>query len=300
MISFIITSYKEPETIKVALSRILDKSHNNLPENCEIITVIPDEPTIQAAQEAIMQYKFNNWVNIKDPFLGKPYALNLAFQKAQGEIWILTDGDVYIENDSVPKLLEVLNSNENIAGVSGHPICEDDRRTLFGYWGRLLSNTAHKGRLSANKKGDPYLLSGYLMAIRKLDFQIPDGVLDDAYITYKLVENGFKVRYASQAKVIVKYPQNFNDFMKQKVRNLIGFKYTAQKINIKDISKQRSLTSEFKYFFVPLQFAQSSKEVFYSCLLYPVRLLIWIKTFYTVKFSKSSMTKVWQRVESTK
>ena len=43
---------------------------------------------------------------IRDPRKGKPYALRMAFKKAKGDIFILTDGDTYFEKDAVKELLK--------------------------------------------------------------------------------------------------------------------------------------------------------------------------------------------------
>lgn len=300
MNTIILTSFKEPETIKIALERILDKEFGNRLPNTEILAVIPDEATINAAKETFDKFKFDNWKIVKDLMMGKPSALNLAFKEARGDIWIFTDGDVYLEKDALTELLSVFKENKDIGGVSGQPVNREPKKTLFGYWGHLLSSTMNKGRTQANKKGSPYLMSGYLMATRKLDFEIPDGVLDDAYITYKLAEHGYKIRYAPKARVVVTYPKGINDFINQKVRNLVGFKYSVRGIQIKGISKQRSFASELKNFFLPLQYATSFRELIFSLFLYPVRLFIWIKAFYIARYKKPHIIKLWKRVESTK
>ena len=112
MISIIITAYKEPNTVGRCIESIINQQ---IKDKFEIIVVCPDEET---KKEAL---KFKNIKHIQDPGLGKPTALNLAFKEAMGDILILTDGDVFLEKESINKILIQFN-NKNVGAVSGHPI----------------------------------------------------------------------------------------------------------------------------------------------------------------------------------
>ena len=96
MISIIITAYKEPKTISKAINSILS---NKINEKYEILIVAPDKETLDIAK------RFENVRILKDKGEGKPSALNLAVSKSKGDILILTDGDVYVSNDSLNFLI---------------------------------------------------------------------------------------------------------------------------------------------------------------------------------------------------
>src|SRR3989344_6326490 len=100
-ISILITSFKEPKTIGKAIESFLSQ---NL-KNYEIIVSAPDKETL----EVVKKYsKINNNVRfIKDKGEGKPSALNKLFRIAKGEILILSDGDVYVSNNSVNYYVKV-------------------------------------------------------------------------------------------------------------------------------------------------------------------------------------------------
>ena len=107
MISIIITSYKEPKTIGKAINSIL----KNKLQNYEILVTAPDNKTLEAAR-VFKEHKnikiFRDQGNksaalklLKDQGKGKSAALNLAVSKAKGNILILTDGDVFIDDNSI-------------------------------------------------------------------------------------------------------------------------------------------------------------------------------------------------------
>ena len=101
MLTIILTTYKEPRTIGKAIEQILA---NTLPEDYEILVTAPDDETLDVAK----QYAEKNpkIKTIKDAGQGKPSALNMVFEKAKGDILVLTDGDVYISENSIPELLK--------------------------------------------------------------------------------------------------------------------------------------------------------------------------------------------------
>jgi len=138
MISIIITAYKEEKTIAKAIEQFLK---NKISDKSEILVLAPDEQTLEIAKKLKVK-------TIKDPGKGKPAALNLAFQKAKGDILILTDGDVFIDENALSSLLAPFQ-DKNIGAVSGHPISLNPKDNLLGYWSHTLTRIAHLRRLKA-------------------------------------------------------------------------------------------------------------------------------------------------------
>jgi cellulose synthase/poly-beta-1,6-N-acetylglucosamine synthase-like glycosyltransferase len=313
MISVIITSFKEPKTIRKCISSIGDRKYSGIPNPFEIIQVSPDELTLkQGKKEA---YKLGltkrQYVQVRDPKKGKPYALKMALEKAKGEIVILTDGDVYFEENAVRELLKPFE-NKNVGGVSGRPVSQDSKLDKYGYWGHLLSDSADHRRKKQMEKveGKDYYvseenffpMSGYIMAIRNLDFDIPSNVLsDDAYISYTLRNMGLDIAYAPKAVCYVKYPTNLKDYYKQKVRSLGGFKQ-LKRMGVFERDKQsRSFLIELPYSIFVLRYAENVEEFFWSLLLFPVRLITWVRILWERDILKKDMPKGgWERIESTK
>ncbi len=312
MISIIITSWKEPNTIGKCIKCIADKKYSGLNTDFEIIQLSPDQETLDAGFKASKELKLSpqEYIQIQDPRKGKPSALKLAFKKAKGDIWILTDGDTHFEKDSVKYILEPFENRE-VGGVSGRPVSGDSKGNMMGYWGHLLSDAGHHRRVNTmnTKEGNYYLssksffpMSGYIMAVKKINFDIPSNVLsDDAYISYSIRNIGKQIAYAPNAKCYVKYPTNIKDYYKQKVRSLGGFIQLKQFGVFKKDKQSRSIFIELKYIFFVLRYATNIKEFTWSLLLFPIRLITWLRIFWERVILKKDMPKLgWERIESTK
>lgn len=278
----------------------------------EILQLSPDNETLEAGLKAAKNLGLSEseYIQIQDPKKGKPFALKMALKKAKGDMLIFTDGDTYFEKDSIKYLLEPF-VNREVGGVSGRPVSSDSRNTMMGYWGHLLSDAAHHRRIRtiSNRQDNYYIsdktffpMSGYIMATRNYDFDIPQNILsDDAYISYFIRNLGKEIAYAPLAKSYVKYPTNLNDYYKQKVRSLGGFIQLERLGIFKKDKQSRSFWIEIGYAFFVFSYAKGLKEFVWSLLLFPIRLMTWIRIFWERVILKKDMPESgWERIESTK
>lgn len=312
-LTIIITAYREEKTIKKALESICDPDYSGYYKDLQLITVIPDKETNNIASQEIPKHKNIKWTKINDPGNGKPTALNLAFQKAKGEVIILTDGDVYLEKASI-NLIAKAFKNPKVMGATGRPISANPRTNFFGYISHLLADAAHHKRLTTLKgirsgrsrvfigsKSNFFVLSGYILGMRNLQLQLPeDTLVDDAYISYVLLSKGGKLEYLPDAKVYVNYPTNLKDWYLQKLRAVGGYVQLWKYGVISKDNKVRNFWKEIEYFWFPIKYAKSIKEFLWSLMLYPMRMLMWIIIFYQQRIRHKSLEELWVRVESTK
>lgn len=313
MISVIITSFKEPKTIGKCIRCIADRKYSGLTSPFEIIQVSPDELTLKAGKKEanILGLSKHEYRHVIDPHKGKPTALKMALEKAKGDIIILTDGDTFFERNAVTELIKPFE-NKKVGGVSGRPISQDNKNNVFGYWGHLLSDAGDHRRSHTMKKivdksyyiseNTLFPMSGYIMAIRNLEFDIPKNVLsDDAYISYTLRNMDLDIAYAPKAVCYVKYPTNLKDYYKQKVRSLGGFKQLEKFGVFKKDKQSRSFFIELQYAFYVFKYAKNFNEFVWSIYLFPIRLITWIKILWERVILKKDMgEKGWERIESTK
>lgn len=312
MISIIITSWKEPNTIGKCIKCIADREYSGLNGEFEILQVSPDKETLDAGKDTASDLKLSSkeYIQIQDPQKGKPFALKLAIKQAKGDIFIFTDGDTYFEKDSIKYLLQPFEDKE-IYGVSGRPISSDSRDNMMGYWGNLLSDSGHHRRskqmnlvegkeyYKSNKNFFP--MSGYIMATRIFDFDIPNDVLsDDAYISYSIRNIEKHIAYAPNAKCYVKYPKTLKDYYRQKVRSIGGFIQLEKYGVFKRDKQSRSFLIELLYTFFVLRYPKNLREFIWSLTLFPIRLLTWLKIYWERVIIKKDFSKTWVRVESTK
>ncbi|HKL16913.1 MAG TPA: glycosyltransferase family 2 protein [Patescibacteria group bacterium] len=286
MISVIITSANEKKTLLKALNRVIKNLKELTLENWEILIVSPDKESGEMVKDINNpKIKF-----LKDKGEGKPAALNQAFKKVTGDLIILTDGDVYIEDKSIYYILNLLNK-KNVGAVTGRPVSILKKSNIFGYWSYFLTNAAHQMRL----KNNSFPCSGYLYGIKNVIPEIPENSLaDDGVITKKLRDKGLRVKYQPKAIVYVKYPNNFKDWLKQKVRSTGGY---LQDQTSKDRSFFQEIRQGIKLFF---SYPNNLKEYFWTFLLYLGRIYLWLLIFWNIKIKNKDFKKIWQRIESTK
>ncbi|MEP7104161.1 MAG: glycosyltransferase [Candidatus Dojkabacteria bacterium] len=306
MISILLTAWKEERTVGKAIECLVKKEYSGIPDDFELLLVAPDEETANAAQAKVKELGVENkYTYVKDKCEGKPRALNMLFEMTKGDILILTDGEVFFEPNAVKELLNILESDKTLGGVSGRPIAFNDRKSeIFGYWAHLQADAVHKMRLDRDKSKTKFFpISGYIMAIKNFKYHFPEDLfLDDAYLSYVIYNHGFKIGYAPEARVLVKYPTNWSDFIKQKFRSLIGFEQLWKYEIIKPETKSRSFWQEVAYFWYPLTYSRNLKEFIWSIAYYPIRLYLWVRNRAgrdLVRNAKS-IRDVYVRTETTK
>jgi cellulose synthase/poly-beta-1,6-N-acetylglucosamine synthase-like glycosyltransferase len=296
MLSIVITSFNEPKTIGKAITSFVMQK---IPEKYELYVVAPDKPTLDVARTHRRRNK-----NIKlfvDPGKGKSYALNLLLPKLKGGVIILSDGDVYVSEKSVSELIGAFK-DPKVGCVTGRPVSTDNRNTLFGYWSHLLCDAgAHEARMRRAKKGKFLECSGYLWAFRNnILNEFPKDVAEDTIIPYLFAEKGYKIAYIPQAKVYVKYPTNLHDFVEQKKRTAKGHETLSKYVDIYKFPRTKSFLNEIKEGYTALFYPRTIKEIYWTLLLFPLRLYIWILVFFHTKVKKQHYQDAWKRVESTK
>jgi len=292
MISIIITSYKEPKTIGNAISAILK---NNLKEKFEILVTAPDKETLNAAKKYSKKNK--NISLIQDRGEGKSAALNLSVSKAKGDLLILTDGDVYIGENSLNYLLEPFK-NKQIGAVSGNPISLDSRKNMLGFWAYVLTNIANERRKNAERLNQSFFCSGYLFAIRKFLFPrlSKDLLSEDGFISNEVYKKNFKITHSEKSKVFIKYPTTFKDWIIQKKRSAGGYNQIKKLTGV----EMRSFKKESLGAFGLFKYVSNLRELFWLFTLFISRVYLWALIYRDINLKKKSHKEIWKRVESTK
>ena len=291
MISIIITAFKEPMTIGKAIEQI---AKQKVPKS-EILVLAPDKETLDSAKQA--GKKIKNIKIIKDSGEGKPSALNLAIEKARGEILILTDGDVYVDKGALVKLLEKFK-DEKVGAVSGRPISVNSRSNKYGYWANILTKTADERRREALRRKKRFFCSGYLFAIRKILFPKLDKRIlsEDGFVSHCVYEKGYKIEYSDEARVFVKYPDNFKDWINQKKRSAGGYNQIRKLLN----AEMRSFRKESSGLLWILKQAKDLTQIIWTIELFIARVYLWTLIYRDINLRRKSHKEIWVRIDSTK
>jgi cellulose synthase/poly-beta-1,6-N-acetylglucosamine synthase-like glycosyltransferase len=290
-ISILVTAFREAETLPAALDTLLPQAAEF---GAEILVICPDDETATAAAQ------FPQVRVLRDPAKGKPHALNLALAETQNHLVVMTDGDVWIDQGALSALLLPFHDPDTGA-VSGRPISISSRNTMLGYWSHLLTDAgAHAERMKRDDKGQFFVCSGYLYAVRHdLISEIPeDALAEDAVVSHLIGEQGYRIRYAPNARVFVRYPTTYEDWLRQKVRSAGGY---AQPIIASSRLRMRSFWHEAILGSVrALRYARGMREFLWTCSLFAARLHLWFLILWRVRIQRQPLSQLWQRAETTK
>lgn len=293
MLTILITAFREAATIGQAIEAFL----HQLPQDAEILVVSPDPETTAVVDGYAARYPAVR--HVADPQRGKPTALNAGLKAAQGDIVVLSDGDVFVAEDALVPLLAPFQDPETGA-VSGHPFSVSPRDTMLGYWSYLLTEGIHQIRLNRDRAGDFLVCSGYFFAFRRaLINHVPeDALAEDAVISHLIAQQGYRIRYAPDAHVFVKFPATYRDWLRQKVRSAGGY---AQDYVRQSPVRMRSAWLEILYGTrLALRYPRHLREFPWTLLLFAARLHLWLLVFVNVRLLRRPLDVLWQRVETTK
>jgi cellulose synthase/poly-beta-1,6-N-acetylglucosamine synthase-like glycosyltransferase len=293
-LSVIITAFREPGTVGRAVEAFLPQ----LPPDAELLVVCPDPETTAVARA---------WADrdprvrhVTDPQRGKPAALNWGLARARGELVVLSDGDVFVAPDALASLVAPFE-DPAVGAVSGRPVSLSPRGTVLGYWSHLLTEAgAHQTRLARDRAGAFLVCSGYLFAFRRaLVTRVPeDALAEDAVLSHLIARQGYRVRYAPRARVFVKYPTTYRDWLRQRVRSAGGY---AQKYVRQSPVRMRSARLEILHGTpLALRYPRNAREFLWTLLLFAARLHLWLLVWVNVRLLRRPLTALWQRVETTK
>jgi cellulose synthase/poly-beta-1,6-N-acetylglucosamine synthase-like glycosyltransferase len=226
---------------------------------------------------------------------GKSSALNLIIKNAQSEIIVQTDGDVVLGKGAVNYLVKHFD-NPKIGGVSGNPIPIIPEDSMFYDWTVMSYRKSGELREKESKAGTFWHMSGYLLAFRKKALpSVPfaKGAVD-AWMGRIIHDNGYKMVYEPEAKVLVKAPLNATDFVAQKARVRAGYSFMIQKTG----KAPRTLGKEI--FWLPRELIRVPITRWHKFIASGfVYLYAWLKGKYLAKKNKS-LQQIWKTPESTK
>jgi len=290
-VTLLINAYKEPAVSKALEAALNQKTRHHY----EVILSAPDKETLSIADK----YKNKNLTVFKDPGKGKSYAINLLLPKISTDILILTDGDVFISDDAVENITNLFFYPE-IGCVTGRPVPVETRETKYGYWANFLFNAAHDLRLKLHKHQSFIECSGYLFAFRKEKItRFPIDVAEDTIIPYFFWRKGYKIGYAD-AKVYVKNPNNWTDWIKQKIRTTKSHENIGNYVDVKMTPQVKTFKTELKGFIDLIRHPQSFKECLWAIELAFSRLYMWSRFYLDRLFKIKRYGDAWERIESTK
>ena len=294
MIDIIITSYNEPKATLRAVNTFLEQTKR---KDLRITVVDPFQEVEEFLRKNIKDKRFNFYL---DPGEGKSYALNLLFQELgsdnKEDIFISTDGDVHVSDNAIEEI-EKSFKDKQVGVVTARPVAIDSRNTKYGYWSHLVFDGIDKVRKKLSKNKKFFEASGYLFAIRKaVIFDFPIEASEDSVIAYLFWKKGYKIKYLPQIEVYVKNPDNWKDWLIQKIRNVKGHE-NLDKI-FPDMPRTKSFFNEIKQgTLFAIRYPNNIKEIFWTKQLFAARLYLYLISFKQLR-KKQKYSDGWREQET--
>lgn len=290
-IDIIITSYNEPKATLRAIGAFLNQ---NIKREFRIIVCDPFPEVRDFLKKNVKDKRVSFFL---DPGEGKSYALNLLFNKLSREkddIFILTDGDVYVSKNVVSEIIKAFE-DKDIGCITGRPVSIDSRENKYGFWQNVAFAGIDKVRRKLSKENRFFEASGYLFAIRKgIISEFPLDGCEDGIISYLIWKKGYKIKYLPEAEVYVKNPSNWKDWLAQKIRNIKGHENYSKLFP--NMPRTKSFWNEIKEgaFFAILQ-PRNFQQFIWTIELYFARLYLYMKAFKELR--KQAYSDGWRETE---
>lgn len=287
MISIIITAYKNPESTKECIKRIVNQEKFN--EDFELIVACPDEPTKRVIMEYKRKYpKIIKYVKQED-YCPKNQLMNEIFQIARGKILIWTDGNKFFERDAI-KLLIAPFRDERVGIVGGRIISMNSKDTKYGFWAHLLTTGLHRMRKKRFSKNAFIEHTANILAFRSgIINKIPFDVAEGSIISFLIFNKGYKTIYLENAIVHVKYPETLIEFFKQRAR--------SAKAHMELMGYMKNSHVKYHNFYNEVLFHASKKtlgNLFQFLSFMSFMIFVQLRAFFSLRIRKNHYYPVWE------
>ncbi|MBP1908198.1 glycosyltransferase [Methanolobus bombayensis] len=217
-VSIVIPAYNEELVIEERLKNLAE----SYPKDKMEIIVSNDgsnDSTKDIAKKALDDYALNGKV-ITHERSGVNKAINRGIEQSFNEIVVITGADGLFDENTIPDLMAVLTSSDDIGAVSGDMITYSEGDTLFS-----KSESAYRsiyGRICTWESNlhSTYCFNGAVVAFKKKaasSLNTRRGA-DDASMALSVIRNGYKCKYVPSAKFYELVPHEFSEQRRQKIR----------------------------------------------------------------------------------
>ena len=236
-VSVIIPAYNEEKVIAKSIESILNQTYKNI----ELIVV--DDGSTDNTSLVVQKYTYFPFVKLyKKPNGGKAKAINYGIERASGELIMVVDADSKLQKDAI-ELMAVYFEDPEIAAVAGSVFVSNQNNIIT-----KLQALEYIEGLNMVRNGQAFLklvniIPGPIGMFRKkalydVGLYDDDTFAEDCDVTLKLISQGYKIDFESDAIAKTEAPENIFDLIKQRYRWTRGI--------LQAIKKHRKLLWNFK------------------------------------------------------
>ncbi|WP_407282783.1 glycosyltransferase [Methanolobus sp. WCC1] len=217
-VSIIIPAYNEEKVIESRLKNLASSYPLELME----VIVSNDgstDSTERIALEAIRKSSLHGKV-ITHERSGVNKAINRGIELSTNDIVVITGADGLFDKNTIPDLMSVLTSSDEIGAVSGDMITYAEGDTLFSKSESAYRSIYGKICTWESNVHSTYCFNGAVVAFKKKaasSLNARRGA-DDASMALSVIRNGYKCKYVPSAKFYELVPHEFSEQRKQKIR----------------------------------------------------------------------------------
>jgi cellulose synthase/poly-beta-1,6-N-acetylglucosamine synthase-like glycosyltransferase len=283
-----ICAYNEESNIRLLLQNLI--SEQGLPENYRILVVCSGcTDKTPAVVEEYEKKDARIRKIVEKSRLGKANALNKLFRAAKesADILVLVNADALPERGSITKLASKL-AIDNTGAVFAQPVPSKTFRGICYGIVNVIWRLHHMISLHQRPK-----LSGELCAIRTSCLQeIPEKIAtDEPFIELSILNQGYSVLYAPEARVYIRCPTNTSDLLKQRTRIWLGHMQLQNSTNF------AVSTSSFRNI-VRASFVLKPNEILYVFLGALIEAIAYFQA--KIALNKKAIPYAWEPIRSTK
>ena len=222
-VSIVIAAYNEEQVIEQKITSMLQTSYPLSRFDIHIGSDNSSDATNEIIQKYALQYP-NVILHAFTERQGKAEIINKLTAQAQGEIIVLTDANVYFENETIYELVKHYK-NPEIALVGGLIINTNVKKTGISYQEKTYLSIENKIKYREGVLwGSMIGAFGGVYSIRKTYYHpVPKNYfMDDFYITMKVLEDGKKAILEPNAICFEDISNIIREEFRRKVRISIG------------------------------------------------------------------------------
>lgn len=216
-----ISAYKEEKNIQNVLNEILEQVPYDSWELLEILVYVDGNEDSTAEKVKEMNSKF---IKIYDNIerKGKAYRLSQMFRQFEGDILIMFDADIKINESNVISLMvQPFNEDKLIMLVGGNSQAIKPQ-SFFQEAVYSTFKVFYESRRHLNNGNNIFGCTGSVLAIRRefakeINCSMP--VNEDAYLYLLCLKSNYKFKYVDDAVVYYKMPTNIMDYGRQVLRS---------------------------------------------------------------------------------
>jgi len=240
-----IPAFNEEKTISDLLKAILQQQLDNVVLKEIIVNVSGSTDSTEAHVKTMVNVDSRIKLISNRKREGKASALNDILQEAHGDILLFIDGDVMLEKDSIPNLLNSFFQGEKVGICTGNTMPLKQRGDFFEFTSLFIRSLHHELCNYLMSRGLVPKVDGSFYAIRRdiLNCFPLKVISDDEYASLQAQRKGYRIVYVPNALVYVKDPSSFYGFVKWQKRIISGQMFMKKRFNYRVPTMQASIAA---------------------------------------------------------